>query len=249
MRLNGKVALVTGGGHNIGAEMCRVFAREGARVAVNDVLKERAEGVVQEIIRSGGTAISVIADIRKADEVSQMIDKIVQAWGALDILINNVALQIKKNVLDTSEEEWDNVIDTILKGTFLCTKYAVKAMLKANKGGVVLNVSSTSGHRGNKTRIAYCTAKGGILNMTRALAVDLAPFGIRVNSLTPTMTGTQVGQDSGAEARPVDGIPLKRLGRPIDQANAALFLVSEEASFITGADLVVDGGVLAELKA
>ena len=249
MRLKGKVALVTGGGHNIGAEMCRLFAREGAQVAVNDVVEERAEGVVQEIIRSGGTAISIIADIRKADEVRRMIEKIIQTWGAPDVLINNVAVQIKKNVLDTSEEEWDTVIETILKGTFLCTKYGVYAMLKANKQGVVLNVSSTSGHRGNKTRIAYCTAKGGILNMTRALAVDLAPFGIRVNSLTPTMTGTQVGQDSGAEARPVDGIPLKRLGRPIDQANAALFLVSEDASFITGADLVVDGGVLAELKA
>jgi len=249
VRLKDKVAFVTGGGHNIGAEICRLFAREGARVAVNDIAKERAERVVQEIISSGGTATPIIGDIRKGDEVSQMIGKVVQTWGAPDILINNVAVQIKKSVLDTSEEEWDSVIDTILKGTFLCTKYAVKAMLQTNKGGVVLNVSSTSGHRGNKTRIAYCTAKGGILNMTRALAVDLAPFGIRVNSLTPTMTGTQVGQDSGAEARPIDGIPLRRLGRPIDQANAALFLVSEEASFITGADLVVDGGVLAELKA
>jgi NAD(P)-dependent dehydrogenase (short-subunit alcohol dehydrogenase family) len=237
VRLNGKVAAVTGGGHNIGAEMCKLFAREGARVAVNDVVQERAEGVVQEIISSGGTATSVIADIRQADQVNDMIDKIVKEWGAPDILINNVAVQVKKSVLDTSEEEWDYVIDTILKGAFLCTKYVVKAMQKANKGGAILNVSSTSGHRGNKSRIAYCTAKGGILNMTRALAVDLAPFGIRVNSLTPTMTGTQVGQDSGAEARPVD------------QANAALFLVSEEASFITGADLIVDGGVLAELKA
>jgi NAD(P)-dependent dehydrogenase (short-subunit alcohol dehydrogenase family) len=177
-----------------------------------------------------------------------MVDRILRKWGRLDILINNVAVQIKKGVLETSEEEWDYVIDTILKGTFLCTKYAVEAMLKGGKGGVIVNVSSTSGHRGNKGRIAYCTAKGGILNMTRQLAVDLAPLGIRVNSLTPTTTGTPVGQESGAEQRPVDGIPLKRLGKPIDQAYGALFLVSEEARFITGTDLVVDGGVLAELR-
>lgn len=248
MRLRDKVALVTGGGHNIGAEICRLFAREGASVAVNDILKEGAESVEKEIIAGGGRAMPVIADVRKADEVKDMVDRILQQWGRLDILVNNVAVQVKKGLLETSEEEWDCVLDTILKGAFLCTKYSVMAMIKGGKGGAVVNVSSTSGHRGNTGRIAYCTAKAGVLNMTRQLAVDFAPFGIRVNSLTPTMTGTQVGQDSGAERRPVDGIPLKRLGRPIDQAYAALFLVSEEASFITGADLVVDGGVLAQLR-
>ena len=141
-------------------------------------------------------------------------------------------------------EEWRKVTSVVLDGTFLVSQAVAKHMIAAKKKGAIVNIASTSGHRGRKNAIAYCTAKGGILNFTRAMAQDLAPYGIRVNSVSPTKTGASVGAIESAAGRDFAEIPLGRLGRPQDQANAVLFLVSDLAEFITGVDLRVDGGTL-----
>jgi NAD(P)-dependent dehydrogenase (short-subunit alcohol dehydrogenase family) len=176
-----------------------------------------------------------------------MIDRCLTEWGQVDILINNVAKTINKSVLDTSLEEWESVQKVTLLSTFLCTKAAARAMIDRGQGGSIVNIASTSGHRGAKAKFAYAVAKAGVLNLTRAAAIDLAPHNIRVNTLTPTQTGSPVGKGDEITDRGLkpNGIPLDRFGLPHEQAAAALFLASDEASFVTGSDLVVDGGLLA----
>jgi len=245
MKLKGKTALVTGAGPNIGQEICRVLAEEGARVACNDVDAGRAKAAAEKIEKEGGTALAVPADITDPVQVKAMVDRIVEQFGGLDIVVNNAAITIPKGLLQISFEEWKRNIDIILTGTFLVSRHAAEAMVKQGRGGAIVNVASTSGHRGRANAIAYCTAKGGILNMTRAMAMDLVPHRIRVNSVSPTKTGVSVGGLEREEERSFDEIPLGRLGRPRDQALAVLYLVSDDADFVTGFDLRVDGGALA----
>jgi NAD(P)-dependent dehydrogenase (short-subunit alcohol dehydrogenase family) len=242
MKLQGKVAVVTGTGPNIGQAIAKTLAREGCRVVCNDVEISRAQKVVDEIKASGGTAIAVEADITVASQVEEMMRRAVAEFGSIDILVNNAGISVPKGLLAISEEEWKRCVDVILTGTFLCSKYAAHLMVDHKIRGRIVNTVSTSGHRGRKDAVAYCAAKGGVLNLTRAIAMDLAPRGIRVNSISPTRTGIAI-----ANGRPhsASGIPLGRPGRPEDQAEAVLFLVSDEADFITGADLLVDGGSLA----
>ena len=242
MKLQGKVAIVTGTGPNIGQAIAKTLSREGCRVACSDIDLSRAQKVVQEIIASGGNAITVEADITAASQVKAMVERAVAEFGGIDILVNNAAISIPKGILDISEEEWRRSVDITLTGTFLCCKYVAQVMVKQKSRGRIVNIVSTSGHRGRKNVIAYCATKGGVLNLTRAMAIDLAPYGIRVNSVSPTRTGIAL-----ATGQPHSGvgIPLGRSGRPQDQAEAVLFLVSDEADFITGADLLVDGGSLA----
>ena len=245
MRLQGKRALVTGAGPNIGAEICRILAEEGALVACNGRLAATAKAVAEEIERHGGTALAVPADVTDAAQVRDMFDLVGKRFGGLDILVNNAAINVRKGLLDICEDEWRRTIDVILTGTFLCSRHAAELMMRQGTGGAIVNVASTSGHRGKANALAYCTAKGGVLNMTRAMAVDLAPHRIRVNSISPTRTGSSVGASRGAAERSASGIPLARLGHPRDQARAVLFLVSDDAGFVTGCDLAVDGGTLA----
>ncbi len=245
MKLNGKTALVTGAGPNIGQEICRVLAEEGARVACNDVDAGRAKASAEKIEKAGGSALSVAADITDPVQVKAMVDRIVAQFGGLDILVNNAAITIPKGLLQISLEEWKRNIDIILTGTFLVSRYAAEVMVKQGRGGAIVNIASTSGHRGRANAVAYCTAKGGILNMTRAMAMDLVQHRIRVNSVSPTKTGVSVGGLEKEEERNFDEIPLGRLGKPRDQALAVLYLVSDDADFVTGFDLRVDGGSLA----
>ena len=172
------------------------------------------------------------------------------AFGTVDVLVNNAAITVNQSLLDIALDDWRRVIDTILTGTFLVSRAVAQRLVARGAPGVIVNLGSTTGHRGRAGAIAYSTAKGGILNLTRAMAIELAPHGIRVCSVSPTRTGTPTraglpGETSRPTHPSAGGIPLGRIGTPQDQANAVRFLVSDAASFITGEDLRVDGGALA----
>jgi NAD(P)-dependent dehydrogenase (short-subunit alcohol dehydrogenase family) len=245
MRLRDKVAIVTGSGPNIGEAICRLFAREGAKVAVNHRTAEVAERLAAEIQRTGGVAMPLPGDVGSSADVAGMVDAVLRAYGGIDVLVNNAATTVNKGLLETTEEEFDRCVRVTLKGPYLMSRAAAREMIRLGRRGSIINVGSTSAYRGRMNALAYCAAKGGVVNMTRAMAIDLAPHGIRVNTVSPTKTGSAVGSAGSAERRGVDEIPLGRLGEPIDQAHAVLFLASDEAAFITGADLRVDGGSLA----
>lgn len=246
-RVADKVAIITGAGRNIGKAMAERFADEGASVLVADNHEGRATAVVDGILASGGTAIPVVVDVTREEDVAAMVQRAVDEYGRLDILVNNVATTINKSVLETTLDEWEFCLAVTLRSAFLGIKHGARAMIEAGNGGSILNVGSTSGLRGAKGKFAYAVAKAGVYNLTRSAAVDLAEHGIRVNTLTPTQTGSPVGQDDDVPDRGIKpgGIPIGRFGRPAEQAAAALFLASDEASFITGADLACDGGLLA----
>lgn len=246
MKLEGLVGIVSGTGPNIGQAIAKTLAREGCQVVCSDFDLTRAQKVADEINASGGKAVATSADITQAAQVKAMVDTAVAKFGGLDILVNNAAINISKGLLEITEEEWNRCVNVILTGTFLCCKYAAQKMVEMGRKGRIVNIASTSGHRGRRKALPYCAAKGGVLNLTRAMAMDLAPHGIRVNSVSPTRTGLALAsQQPHNELAPVTEIPLGRMGRPQDQAEAVLFLVSPEADFITGEDLRVDGGSLA----
>lgn len=245
MKLTGQVAIVTGAGQNIGEAIAKLFAEEGAAVAVVDIDITKAERVTSEIKAGGGKAASIKCDVSNSAAVQGMVQQVASEFGRIDILVNNAARTCGKNIFDTTEGEWDGVLAVSLKSQFLCCKYVAQQMVKQGGGGKIVNVSSTSGHVGRARAISYCTAKAGVLNFTRALATELAPYKIRVNSLTPTKTGSPVGKDVVPPNRPHKEILVGRVGEPIDQAKAALFLVSNDSDFMDGADLRMDGGALA----
>lgn len=240
----GRTALVTGAGPNIGREIAVTLARAGAAVAVNDIDPVRAEETAAAVRAAGGRALAVPADVSDPDQVAAMVAA-AETLGPLDALVNNAAITIRKGVLDSSFEEWRRVVGITLDSVFLVGQAVARRMIAAGRGGAFVNVASTSGHRGRSNAAAYASAKAGVLNLTRCMAVEFAPHGIRVNSVTPTRTGAAVGADPLKPARQPKGIPLGRLGLPQDQAAAVLFLLTPEAGFITGADLPVDGGTLA----
>lgn len=247
MLLDDCVAIVTGTGPNIGREIALTLAANGAAVVCLDLVLEHSQTCVQQIVERGGNATAVAADITNPTDVQRAIETAKSTFGGLHILVNNAAISIGGDLLQAKLEDWDLVLNVVLTGTFLCSKYAAKQMIAQESGGAIVNISSTSGHRGGKGNIAYNTAKGGILNLTRSMAIQLAPHKIRVNSVTPSTTGISLAQGGRPreEGGPPKNIPLGRWGRTIDQAQAVLFLVSSQADFITGVDLPVDGGVLA----
>ncbi len=246
MLLDGRVAIVTGTGPNIGKEIARTLAANGAKVVCLDLLLEHAQACARQIAETGGSATAVAADITKPADVQRAVETAISTFGGLHILVNNAAITAHEGLLEAKVESWRRVLDVNLTGTFLCSQYAAKQMIAQGSGGAIVNIASTSGHLGGPGAIAYAVSKGGILQFTRAMAIQLAPHNIRVNSVTPTQTGTGVGGGRPRdEVGPPRNIPLGRWGRPIDQARAVLFLVSPEADFITGIDLPVDGGVLA----
>jgi NAD(P)-dependent dehydrogenase (short-subunit alcohol dehydrogenase family) len=244
MKLKDQVAIVTGGGRNIGEEVAKLFASEGAKVAVVDMDKGRGQGVVDAIKATGRDAALFVTDVSKGADVSAMVKAVVDRFGRIDILVNNVAISDNKTILDITEEEWDRVIAVTLKSQFLTSKHVAQQMVAQGGGGKIVNVGSTSGWQGRRRAIAYSAAKGGIANFTRALAVQLAPHKIRVNAIVPNKIGSPVGKDEFDPTRPVENM-LKRAGQPGEAAKAILFLVSEDSSFIIGENLFVDGGTMA----
>lgn len=245
MKLKGQVALITGAGRNIGKAMALLFASEGANIAVAEMHEGRGQAVVDEINKSGGKAMLVLGDVSKSSDVQQMVGKVVSGLGGIDILVNNAALTDHATILNSSEEEFDKVIAVSLKAPYLVTQCVARQMIKQGRGGKILNFGSTSGMIGRFDGIAYAAAKAGVINMTRAMAVQLAEHKIRVNCVVPNRSGSPVGFDDDVAGNRTFENLAGRLGTAEDQAKAALFLVSDDADFIYGHPLVVDGGVMA----
>ena len=244
MKLAGKAAIVTGAGRNIGEEIAVLFANEGAKVAVVDMDTARANAVTDRIRAGGGEAIAVTCDVSNTENIAEMISTTVNGLGGIDILVNNVAISDNKDIFELSEDEWRKTIDITLSSPFYVTKQVAKWMVDHDRGGKVINIGSTSGFKGRPTALAYTAAKGGVFNLTQSLAVQLAPYGIIVNQVSPNMTGSPVGQEIFDRNRKVNNL-VGRPGEPDEQAKAVLFLASEDASFIAGTNLFVDGGTMA----
>ena len=245
MKLNGQVAVITGAGRNIGKAMALLFAAEGAKIAVVEMHEGRGQAVVDQIGKSGHEAMLALCDVAKSRDVQAMVQQVVDKFGGIDILINNAALTDHANILDSKEEEFDKVIAVSLKGPYIVTKYVAEQMRKQGRGGKIVNFGSTSGMIGRFDGIAYAAAKAGVINMTRAMAVQLAEYKIRVNCVVPNRSGSPVGYDDDVAGSRTFQNLAGRLGTAEDQAKAALFLVSDDSDFIYGHPLVVDGGVMA----
>jgi 3-oxoacyl-[acyl-carrier protein] reductase len=246
MKLKDRVAIVTGAARGIGKAIALGFFREGARVALVDVEGERLEILQDEIRRKGGQALSVPCDVSKASEVKRMIDEVQRVFGRIDILVNNAGI-IRRGTIETvTEEDWDRVMAVNLKGPFNCSKAVVDIMKKQGYGKIV-NVSSIAGKMGDITSApGYGPSKAGLDALTKTLARQLAGYGIHVNGVAPHAIETEMSAEWPPEKRKaiVDAIPLNRLGKPEDVAEAALFLASDAAAFITGEILDVNGGFL-----
>ena len=250
-RLQGKVALITGAGSGMGRSAAELFASEGARVVVTDVVDEGGNATVEAIREAGGDATYVRADVSKWIDCEAMVKHATDTYGALHVLYNNAGIFPADDggVLDTPESTWDTVMDINLKGVWLGCRAGIPAMI-ASGGGSIVNVASFVALMGAATaQIAYTSSKGGVLSMTREIAVEYARQGIRANALCPGPIQTplleELLSDPARRARRLVHIPMGRLGRAEELAKAALFLASDDASFMTGASLVVDGGITA----
>ncbi len=254
MRLKDKVAIVTGAGKGIGWGIAKVFSQEGAKVVVVDWDEGAGKKTAEEITQSGGEALFVHCDVSNEEQVKGMIQKVVERFGRIDVLVNNAGVGVYKSVLDASSADWDHCLAVNLKGVFLCSKYAIPHMQAVGKGAIV-NISSVHSHATVNGVAPYAASKGGITALTRNMAIDYGPT-IRVNAIAPGWVLTPliqsifnsypdpVEQQRLVEQRQV----MKRIGRPEDIGYAAAFLASDEASFITGTQLFVDGGLTAQLE-
>jgi NAD(P)-dependent dehydrogenase (short-subunit alcohol dehydrogenase family) len=252
MRLNSKVALITGGTSGIGRATAILFAEEGAQVAITGRNRERGKEVVGELEKAGSKGLFIPADVRSAADCERAVEEVIAEFGRLDVLFNNAGVYVANDTIACSEEEFDRQVDTSLKGCFLMSKYALPHMIKSGSGAIVNN-SSGWGYVGGERAMAYCAAKGGMLAMTKAMAMDHGRQGIRINCICTGDTVTPMEHEDArnrgmtweAYVESASDRPLGRMGEPIEIARAVLFLASEEASFITGAALPVDGGGVA----
>lgn len=246
MKLKNQVAVITGAGRNIGEETAKLLASEGARVAVADMDKGRAEKVAADIVAAGGQAAGFVADVADESAVQKLVADVAAKWGRIDILVNNAAYSDNKTIFEITKAEWDKTLAITLTGPFLVGKYVAQQMVKQPplagvSGCKIVNVGSTSGFRGRPRAIAYTSAKGGVANLTRSMAMQLAEHNIRVNGVIPNKIGSPVGKDTFDPTRPVTNI-RGRNGEPIDLAKAVLFLASDDSDFVVGDLLFVDGG-------
>ena len=249
MRLDGKVAIVTGASSGIGRSIALRFAEEGAKVTVADVREDPREGgkPTHELIQEkDGEAMFMETDVSSKEDVQKMFYETAEEFGKIDIVVNNAGVFFQDKVEDLEEDEWDKVINIDLKGVYLCTKEAVEHMVKEDIEGSIINISSIAGLLGYQGAAAYSAAKGGVSNFTREVALDYGPKGINVNAICPGVIKTQMTaefrEDPQMKEFMEQNTPYKRLGEPEDIANAAVFLASDESNFIHGENLVVDGG-------
>lgn len=246
-RLEGKVAVVTGSDRGIGKGIAIAFAKEGCKVVVNShKYAKYGDEAVNEIKNLGSDGIFVVADVSKERGVKNLIEKAVKKFGKLDVLVNNAGILVSGTVTTLTEKDWNRQMDVNLKGVFLCTKYAVQQMIKQGKGGRIINISSIAGLVGFPGISAYCASKGGVTELTREVALDCAKYGITVNAIDPGVIVTDMTksmlEDEAAKKNLLENTPIGRFGQPEDIGNAAVFLALDESSFITGHNLVVDGG-------
>lgn len=253
MKLGGKVAIITGAGSGIGRATAILFAREGAKVVAVDISSERGDETVEMIKDNGGEGMFVKVDVTKAGEIENMVRKVIVRYKKIDILVNNAGLYGNGTVLTTPEEQWDRMIEVNLKGVFLCSKMVIPEMRK-RRGGIIVNVASESGIIGEKNSVAYNASKGGVVLLTKCMALDHVGDNIRVNCVCPGTTFTPLVEealkkedDSDEVLRELRAVrPIHRLGRPEEIAHAILYLASDEAGYVIGSTLVIDGGYTAQ---
>lgn len=252
MRLKDKVCIITGGGSGIGRAACLMFAKEGAKLAIADKRMEPARAVAEECAKLDAKAIALEIDVSKAADAKRMVDKTVQEFGRLDVLLNNAGYGIAGSVLETDEEAWEDLMAVNVRGVFLCTKYAIPAMA-ANGGGSIVNTASVVASVGIKNRAAYCASKGAVAALTRAVAIDHVADGIRCNAIAPGTIDTPYFSEILAKSPDAPAIRkgleqrqlMNRLGTPEEIAAGMLFLASDESRFATGSILTIDGGMTA----
>ncbi|MGA2098615.1 MAG: SDR family oxidoreductase [Candidatus Acidiferrum sp.] len=251
-RLAGKVALVTGGGTGIGRAIALAFAREGAKVAVAGRRVEKLQETVAELEKIGGEGIAIACDVSSARDGEKAVQETAARFGRLNVLVNNAGVLKVATIEATSEEEWDRMMTINLKGPFLMSRAALPEFRKAG-GGAIVNIGSVLGLVAMKDRAAYCTSKGGVTLLTKAMAVDHAKDNVRANCICPSIVETELVAglfEASAEGKAlrdarVASIPLGRMGRPVDVAEMAVFLAAEESSWLTGAAIPLDGGLSA----
>jgi len=252
MRLDGKVALISGGASGIGRATCLLFARAGASISVADLDREGAGAVAASVVQAGGRAIAQRCDVTAAEDCRRAVERTVDELGGLDILVNSAGIIRRATILETTEAEWDQVMAVNTKSVFLMSRYAIPVMAGAG-GGVIVNVASGWGLVGGRRAASYCASKGAVVLLTKAMALDHGEQNIRVNCICPGDTDTpmlqdearQLGEPSARFLAEAAQRPLGRVGSPDEIAQAALYLASEASSFVTGTALVVDGGGLA----
>ncbi len=255
MKLAGKTAIVTGGGMGIGKGIARVFSREGANVVIGDINSEAGTATAEELRQAGGAVRFVLADVASEEAVKRMVQETADEYGHIHILVNNAGIGVYKSVLDTSSADWDRCLGVNLKGAFLCSKYVIPHMQKAG-GGSIIHIASVHAAATVAATAPYAASKGGMAALTRNMAIDYAGDNIRVNAVCPGWILTPLIESIFASApnpeemrrRTTEKQLLGRLGTPEDIGLAALYLASDDSSFVTGSMLFVDGGLTAQLE-
>jgi len=249
--LRGKVAIITGARRGMGKSHALKLAKAGAKIVVSDISLEECQKVVKEIEKGGGKALAVKCDVTKREQVDEMVKKTIKKFGRIDILVNNAGICQFKPFLELTDEDWDKTLDITLKGYFLCAQAAAKEMAK-QKSGVIVNIASIAMGQvgvGFPNLTHYSASKGGIVGMTEALAVELAPYNIRVNAVAPGVIETPMVDPLKSDPKTMEAtlarIPLHRMGRTEEVSNLVLFLASDTSSYMTGSTVVIDGGWLA----
>src|SRR5262247_2571318 len=247
MRLQGRVAAITGGALGIGRATARLFASEGAAVVLGDVQVEEAQAVAKEITDAGGRALAVAVDVGDAGQVQAFVDRAVAELGRLDVMFASAGIAHSAPFLEHAEAQWHRVLRVNLTGVFLCGQIAARQMVAQGGGGRIITTASINGFRGVENLVGYNAAKAGVIELTKTMAVELAQHGITVNALAPAQIDTRLTRSfsDDARARRVARIPMGRFGEVDEVAKAALFLASDDAAYITGHTLAVDGGYLA----